>query len=540
MKKILLFFATFSILGSIISCEKDYNDWDVDPSYDGLFRSIVFEASRVEPTAVELKFTKAISGTKYVFEFSKDSLEFNEIVRTVEVLADTLTPFATSTNQTKVEYRETFEGLNGTTGYSVRMKSVDEINNKESEYSQLYFETPAEQIFTNYLPTTSSLALNWTITPEVTNIVLYNENLELLEDFNLTDQQKSSGTILLENLDQGTNYVIEIFNESNKRGTLNVGTTGLYDSEIYKVLPSDNAESINSAVTDLVSGGTSEITVEFDKGITYSIDGDINIPTGVTNIAFVGSADESGELPKLENVRFRVENEANDILIQYLETTSSGSHFVELGGNTVHDISIEGCNVSDINSIIRISGGSVVNDVFVNNSWISETGGWGLLNVGSDDNIVNSINVTNCTLTEISTRFADVRVSTEINFGNVTCVNIDMGMGHLWRFDNNRPVQVSIEDCILGGPNGGVPLDDTNGDYDNINITYNSTYKTNDLMINSRPLQEIVEVPLDIYGLFVDPENGNFHIKEGVGFAGTGVAGDPRWFGFEDEEDKDE
>lgn len=529
MKNIKLIFAILLLTVSFVSCEKDYNEWDVDPSLDRLFKSIIFEVSNIESTAVEIKFTKAISATKYVFEFSKDSLEFNEVDKIIEILADTLTPFATSTNQVKVEYRETFSELDGTTGYSVRMKSIDEINNKESNYNQVYFETPAEQIFTGYTPTTNSLSLMWIVSNRVTNLSVYNKEMELLEDFVLTDEQKSLGTIFIENLNLGANYVVKIFNGSNTRGTINVKTTGLPDSEIYKALPSDNADSINTILSNMVLGGATNITVEFDPINTYQIEGNITVPTGVNNIAFVGYADENGQLPKLENARFGVQDLVNDIIIQYLETTSSGNFLLDLDRKTVNDVLIEGSNISNINSIIRARNGSTVHDINVNNCWISKTGGWGMLNVGSG-NTVNSINVSNCTLTEISTRFADVRISTQINFKNITCVNIDMAMGHLWNLDNNNPSQVSIQDCIIGGPNGGAKINDTNGNYSNISILYTGSYKTNDLLINQRPFNGITELPLDIYGLFVDPANGDFHIQEGVGFAGTGVAGDKRWF----------
>lgn len=160
MKNILLIFSISLLIVTMMSCDKDYNEWDVDSSHDRLFKSIIFEASALKPTSVELKFTKSISATKYVFEFSKDSLEFKNIVDTVEILADTLTPFANSSEQAKIEYREIFEELDGTTAYSVRMKSIDEVSGKESNYSQVYFETPAEQIFKEYTATSTSVSLN--------------------------------------------------------------------------------------------------------------------------------------------------------------------------------------------------------------------------------------------------------------------------------------------------------------------------------------------------------------------------------------------
>lgn len=529
MKNKFLVFKVLLLIVTMISCEKDYNDWEVDSSQEGLFKSIIFETSAIKPTSVELKFTKSISATKYVFEFSKDNLEFKNIVHTVEIPAGTLTPFATSGNKAKIEYRIIFEGLDGTTGYSVRMKSIDANTGLESKYNQVYFETPAEQIFKSSTASSTSVSLKWTITPKVTNISLYDQASVLIKNIVLTPEQKAAGMLTIDGLINGTNYIAKIFNVDNNRGTLNVKTTGIANSTIYQVLLSDTATSIGVAIQGLVAGGAKDITVEFAAGLAYTIGGDITIPTGVNNIAFVGSADGTGILSSLSNVRFKVQDKTNNIIIQNLTTTSADSFFIDLGAKIVNDIQIEGCTISKINSIVRISGASVVNNINVNNCLISQTGGYGVLNVGAGGTVA-SINVSNSTLTEISTRFADVRVKTKINFKNITCVNTTIGMGHLWNFDNNNPVQVSIQNCIIAGPNGAMPLNSTSGTYSNIPISYTGNYKNKDVINGTRLLTGIVDIPLNIADFFVDPAKGDFHIKPGIGFAGTGVAGDPRWF----------
>ncbi len=529
MKKNIVF-GLFSLLALVfVSCEKDYNDWEVEEGHERLFKSLIFEASKVESTQVELKFTKSIDATKYVFEFSKDSLQFSQIVKTVELSSADLVPFATSTNQTKVEYREIFGDLDGDSGYSVRMKSVSEVTGLESKLSQIFFRTPAEQLFTGYTPAANSITVSWTISPRVTKVVLYDESGSSIKEIPLTEQHKTTGTLVIDNLAIGTNYTVKILNDTNVRGALSVRTTGIFDSTIYNVLPGDNATTIAKAISDLVAAGSKNFTVVFDKNTTYNIGGDITIPTGVNDIAFVGIADANGQLPKLLNARFRVQTQINDLIIQYLNTTSAAAFFIDLGTKNVHNINIDGCEIDNINSIVRLSGASIVNDVIVTNSKISRTGGYGVFNVAAGQ-VINSITAQNCTLTEISTRFADVRVATKINFSNITCVNITTAMGHLWLFDNAKPVQLTIQNMIIGGPNGGAKINSTNGTYASIAISYTGSYMTKDLIVDTRPFTGITAVPLDIYGLFVNPAMGDFHIKEGTGFAGTGVAGDKRWF----------
>lgn len=530
MKNKLLIFKVLILIVTMISCEKDYNQWEVDSSYGRLFKSIIFETSDVTSTAVEIKFSKSVSATKYVFEFSKDSLQFNQIVNTVEILADTLTPFANSSDQAKIEYRQIFDELDGTTGYSVRMKSVDEKSGLESKYNQVYFKTPAEDIFSStYTATSTSVSIKWEITPRVTNISLYDQAAVLVKNIVLTQEQKDTGRITIEDLANGTNYIAKIFNGDNNRGTINVKTTGLLNSTIYKVLLTDSATSIATALQGLVAIGVTNITVEFAAATEYTIGGDIIIPSGVNNIAFVGALDQNGSPSVLNNARFKVQDKINDIVLQNLVTTSAGNFLIDLPGKLVNDIQIEGCYITNLNSIVRVSGASVINNININDCRVSQTGGYGVLNVGPGGK-VTSINVSNCTLKEISTRFADVRVKTTINFKNITCVNITMGMGHLWNFDNNNPVQLSIQNCIIAGPNGAMALNSTNGTYSNISISYAGNYKTKDVINGTRLLTGVIEVPLNIADFFVDPANGDFHIKPGIGFAGTGVAGDPRWF----------
>ncbi|MHC0444770.1 DUF4957 domain-containing protein [Flavobacterium sp. 3-218] len=529
MKNILGILSVMVLILFMTACEKDYNQWDVDSSYDRLFKSIIFESSAINPTSVEIKFTKSISATRYIFEFSKDSLLFNEIVSKVELIADTLTPYSNSSDQSKVEYRQIFDELDGTTGYSVRMKSIDENTGKESKYSQLYFVTSAEQLFKGYNSSSSDITLNWTVNPRVTNITLYDEAAVAVQNIVLTEQQKTEGTLTIGNLKGGTVYTAKMFNGTSLRGSLPVKTTGIFNSTTYKVLLTDTAASIGTALQGLVAGGSKDITVEFAAGAAYVMGGDLTIPTGVNNIAFVGSKNSEGVLSRAANIRFRVQDKVNDVLIQNLATSSSDSFFIDLGNKVVNDILVEGCNISKLNSIVRVSGASVIGNITVNNCLVSQTGGYGVMNVGAGGT-VKSINVTNSTLTEISTRFADVRVKTSINFSNITCVNVTAAMGHLWNFDNNFPVLLSIQNCIIAGPNGAAALNSTAGTYNSISISYGGNYKTKDLVNGTRPMTGITEIPLNSTDFFVNASIGDYHIKPGIGFAGTGVAGDPRWF----------
>ena len=61
-------------------------------------------------------------------------------------------------------------------------------------------------------------------------------------------------------------------------------------------------------------------------------------------------------------------------------------------------------------------------------------------------------------------------------------------------------------------------------------ILLSCKYKIKGIINGPRPITGNSTVPLTIADFFVDAAKGDFHIKPGIGFSGTGVAGDPRWF----------
>ena len=96
---------------SAVACQEDANDWGIEPGHDRLFRTTEFKvADNTSPTSIMLSYRGITDASKYIFEFSKgDSLEFTNIVKTVEILADTLTPYRQETTAVKTEYRTLFK-----------------------------------------------------------------------------------------------------------------------------------------------------------------------------------------------------------------------------------------------------------------------------------------------------------------------------------------------------------------------------------------------------------------------------------------------
>lgn len=524
---------------AISSCQKEINNWEVDPSHQRLFKSLVFETALVGGTEVEIKYTQTVSADKYIFEFSKDNLEFNEIVKTVEIMADTLTPFAPSTTPARVEYRTVFDELDGLTGYSVRMKGVNIETGEASNYSELYFQTTAEQLFSLAEIYVNRIVMHWPPTDRVTHITVFEPlgNIEL-QRIDLTASDISNGYAEIADLQPGRDYRIVIYNDDAQRGSRVVRTSGLADGEMISVNPGDDIPALVSAA---ISEGKTNIILMFAGGQTYNL-GSVNLPTGVSNVSVTGEPDASGNKPRLDISSFSLsDTEYGKIIFENVDIhAASGSSFLitqDQNGANIEGYSFVNCYIERFgNGVVRLNNSVTVGGIIFDNCVIDRNGGWGVVNVGGSSAVVDSISFTNSTLTDLSTQLMDVRVAIKkIIVENCTFYNQNAGMTQLLRFDTNRlPLELVAGNNIISGTNNGAPMNATSHDHANfaLAISFAGSYRTNEFEEErpSRGFADITVFNSTADDLFVDPAQGDFRIKPNNGFGGRGSAGDPRWF----------
>ena len=140
----------------------DKNDWDVDKSYDRLFRPTNLTVTGITATTGDVNFV-AIPGTDhYQFELSTDSLVFDNIVATFDTTVNSFT----------------LDGLDGNTIYSLRVKAIPADASKDnSEWAGVYFKTRAEQIMETVGAgdiLSNSATLRWEAGATVSNLVIRN------------------------------------------------------------------------------------------------------------------------------------------------------------------------------------------------------------------------------------------------------------------------------------------------------------------------------------------------------------------------------
>ena len=524
---------------SVIACE-EANEWEVDPSHDRLFRSTKFEVKETNPTSALLSFRGVTDATKYVFDFSEgDSLLFNNIVFTTELLVDTMNAYNKEASEIKTEYRALFTDLNGTTRYSVRMKAVNGDTGMESGYVQLCFDTTDEQIFTTVTPGTTSVSLNWQAEKTATRIEygeLVKTEIEGEEaktdtvwatPHELTSTEKQAGELTIDGLKPGTNYITYIFNEKARRGSYKFKTLGSSKGTTISVKASDD---INALLAGAPAG---DVTLSFTGGQTYEV-GEFTIPETVTNLYIAGNV-VGGKMPVLNMTKFVFSALMDNFYVQYMDIVSDGkSQFmIELGGSTgFKNVSFEGCNISEIpRSLIRTNSGDLeVEGIVINNCFIKNVGlsGYGLLNIGKLKSL-STISITNTTLLNIGDQIMDLRVQTDkVTFTQSIFCNYDINMPKLLRLDK-QPKEITVTGVIFTGDNKGGKMNSGNSDYSKY-LSFAGCYLTSDFQENDKKFTDAQILKISSEELFENPKNGNFHFKPEAKFEGDGKVGDPRWW----------
>lgn len=523
------------------SCGEEANDWGIEPGHDRLFRTTEFKvADNTEPTSVVLSYRGVTDATQYVFEFSKgDSLQFTNIVKTVEILADTLTPYRQESTAVKTEYRTLFAELDGTSRYSVRVRAISQKTGLESGYVGLYFETPDEQIFTRVVPSTSGATLEWKAEKTATHIqyaelirekikdVTKTDTLWMEPPHELTSAEKQIGSYTMEGLKAGTNYLVYIFNGEVRRGKYSFTTLGASAGATIEVQPSDDINAL------LASASSGVVTLSFKGGEAYTYS-EITVPEKITSLFMAGNT-VNGKLPQVIASKMVFNAPADVIKWQNIDLVSDGKSqfFIEIGNdNCFKDIAFEGCHISEIpRSLVRLnSGNSEINRITVSNCIIKNVAlsGYGLFNFGKAKSLKQLV-IENSTLVEIGDQLMDVRfVIDEIKMDNCIFCNYVTSMPKIFRLDK-QPKSIAVTSTVFAGTNGGSPIDSGNKDYSGF-LDFSGCYLTSDFQVKSIPFTNAKMLAIPSSELFVDPVNGDFHYKPELRFEGEGKAGDPRWW----------
>lgn len=520
--------------GIFVSCSEDANEWPVDKSHDRLYTTTNFSVEKSLATSVILKFNGVTDATKYVFEFSLDSLEFGEIVRTEEVKADTLTPYSSGKTVVQTEYLKIFEDLYGTTRYSVRVKAVNELTGSESVWYGLSFMTPAEQIFTTVTPGIKDVTMRWETGKQVSTLRLgqvVKGDTTWVQNVSITDEMKRNCETAIDGLTPGTDYIAQILNEGFLRGTWKFRTLGSSVGQTIEVNPGDD-------LLELLTNAEHEtVTLVFTGGQEYDVANQLRIPENVVNIYFAGKV-VNGQKPVLNMSKgLRLSGNKGNICFQavVVDDKMGEAYWFNPDKNNVDLYSFQNCEIRNIPRTLLYINNDDVNfrEIRIDGCIIYNVGtsGYGMFNIGKNSVVMETISITNSTLCEIGDQVMDLRC--QIALFKVNCCtfcNYTTKLQKWIRADNKRaPKEAQVTNTIFCGPNGGQKMNHGYNDYSGW-LEFSSCYLTSDFPEGDNKFTNAVPLSLSTEEMFVDPQNIDFHLNPGVNYKGKGVAGDPRWW----------
>ncbi len=159
-------------------------------------------------TTIELNWNVRSDASSYVVEFSEDSLEFTNIIRTVTVAPNQL------------PLQQVFDGQ---TRYSARVKAVSASGVEDSKWSTVTIMTELENIF---LPVKDGdigavkATLRWPANSEVTHFIINPGNKER----QITADEKAAGVATITGLTGEIDYTVTLRKGTKQRGSIQFKT----------------------------------------------------------------------------------------------------------------------------------------------------------------------------------------------------------------------------------------------------------------------------------------------------------------------------
>lgn len=509
---------------TLFSCAK-FNDWDTDESTSRLFSPTTFEAS-VDGVTVGLKWKSMPSTSSYVIEISQDSLEFAHIVYTYEGSFDL---------EDGNRIMAIPDQLAPNTQYSARVKGKSDNGTPESSWETVVFKTKTEQIlepFGNSDIRPRGVLLKWK-TPNAVTHFLLNGNR-----YDISAGEKEAGEKLIEGLTPKTAYVAEIYNNDMIRGSLSFSTTADLPTGPGVVIVDADAD-----LAALIAGAVDGNTFVLLEGTKYTADDAVVIPNGVS---FTIWGEQGGTVPVMAFNGFTLPAIAGTIRFENLDITgyqdadpTKGKRsyiFNQSAATTTQEIIFVNCILRNIaNSPLRLQGSNAItiDRVTIDNCIVYDMSfsSYAFISTNVATGKFNNISLTNNTFYSIGYGLIlhNAAPSQTVAIRNNTFYNV-VGDGRYLIDYNAQTISggLILENNIIGktyspaGSARGIRMASGTS-----NTVLNS-YQTADCIFTNNPISGIQNYSSNSTALFLDPDNGNFTIKDNS-FDGRSSAGDPRW-----------
>lgn len=533
------------IAGAMTSCTDKMDNWDTDSAYDRLFSALSLSVTPAS-TSATVEYKGYNGADKYQIQYSTSELD------------DDVEPYAEGTTMVEVESKTKAEltGLSGETNYYLRMRAIAEGKTPSkwvyytTSSGQKYFTTKGEQIMNSVEDadrTENSIRVTWEAGAEVTHLLVQqsgdedgvNDRIIPLEEADI-----AAGEYTITELRGSTGYIITLYNNEAKRGSVTTSTAAEAPKGDYEYtlgmnenLTSDLIKTI-AAEASSAAGSTSSYsaTIRIPQGSVMNIVGSaedgsaasLKIPDGMS-VTFFGEGGE-GAFVKLSK-SINLVGSHGFVKFQNLDITDDGCLYIinQSDAANVAELTFEGCNIHDLErSVVRTQAANIiinkitVNDCVLTN--VSSGDGYSVIQIGDAKDQVDEINISNTTVDTQKRSFIEIAKLTvpKVNITNCTFYNF-IQSGRYLVDANGQNTNITLMNSILGktfvATAKGVRTSST--------VTANGCIRTSDCIFASNDFKAEVGLPVGekpSTDYFADPANHDFTLKI------DDKVGDPRWY----------
>ncbi|MCW0482175.1 DUF5123 domain-containing protein [Gaoshiqia sediminis] len=522
---IRLIFATLAGLLLFNACV-DKNDWDVDSSYSRMFRPANLAVTGVTATTADVNFVAIPGSAYYLVELSQDSLVFESIVATLDTTANQFT----------------LQNLESNSPYSIRVQAISaDASKPSSAWSELYFNTRAEQIMEPVLPgdiMSRSVNLRWTAGATVTNLQILDGDGTEVMNLAISAETMAAGSLKVTGLSPETSYTAVLLNGTKQRGSATFTTyPDVPDADLLFMMEATDVLTQETFDTLTVSS----VTFAFPAGTYYNFSETLQLPTDVA-FNFFGLPGDTKAILNIKQINMGTNHE----YIKFINLDVTGM---------VYENGVPTGAVYDY--LFNQSDEATVGSIEFSNCLIRDLGRTPLRLQGSGSNkYIGLVKIDNCLVYNMpdSYYFINSNVSTcqmaNISITNSTFHNIMRMIMHT----NSNNESLVISDCtfnnVLASGRYFIDMSTSYGPTSEFKITNSifgdtaddnargiraasapvvtNTFATSDFVLGGSSISGLIDYLGLSTDLFADPANGDFTIKDEL-FDGKSSAGDPRW-----------
>lgn len=505
---------TVLLAGVVTSCDYDKEVIEELP-VQREFAPVNLESHIRNQVNVELNWTVDNNANSYIVEFSKDSLTFNNIVKTIEVNPDEL-PVTVP--------------LDGETLYSIRVKTISDRGLDDSSWAVTTARTLTEQLFIEGEPgdvKAKEVTLRWVPDSDVTEITISPGDIT----HTITADEKTSGVATITGLTPETDYTATLLKGNQIRGLkdfetgIDIGDGKLVtvDDDLLQMI----ADASPGDILVLEAGDYTDQTASITLDKSLTIRGLRSYDKPMVKLAFELVA--GAEDVELIDLDLQGAGEGSSDLSDVVRYTGPGNYnSLLISGCNIHDYSrsfVAGNETDAILQTLTVEN-SIVHDIFTSGGDFIDFRNSDVLNVNLiDDTFYNCAPGRDFIRMDASGTSNDSGVTASILIDSNTiyaCSDDDSRRLLYVRFVSN---DVTVRNTIIAQTA-------SEGYADREGIDESPTFSNNDYF-NAPGFYDTAQYIYDDSSYFnvdpgfADPSTGDFTISNQTLI--DNMVGDPRW-----------